>query len=146
MISKYDNTNKPRDGNDLATLVLLIHNQKHPDNPVLKVSHSTLSRIKKQYNMNIQSTIKRKFSMMTVDDSVLIKFESTLNNIFIDYTVHNLILKSDTTRIQQSSHIQMNMCTYSAEGNILPIYYTMPNTLYKIHACTTASDGYNHVM
>ena len=28
----YDNTNKPRDGNDLAALLMMIHNHKNPAN------------------------------------------------------------------------------------------------------------------
>ena len=47
--AKYDNTNKPRDPNDLAALLMVIHNQKNPASVVIIVSHSTLTRIKQQY-------------------------------------------------------------------------------------------------
>ena len=38
---KYVETNKPRDGNDLAMLLLIIHNQKNPNNQQINVSYST---------------------------------------------------------------------------------------------------------
>ena len=33
---QYDNTNKPRDGNDLAALLMMIHNQNNPLNQLAK--------------------------------------------------------------------------------------------------------------
>ena len=37
---------KPRDGNDLAALLMMIHNNKYPDNIFTGVSHSKLTHIK----------------------------------------------------------------------------------------------------
>ena len=54
---KYDNTNLPRDANDLAALLMMIHNKKNSDKVVIKVSNSTLQRIKQQYNMSTQSEL-----------------------------------------------------------------------------------------
>ena len=39
--TKYDNTNKPRDANDLAAVLLMIHKQTNPVNVVINVSCST---------------------------------------------------------------------------------------------------------
>ena len=44
--TKNDNANKPRDGNDLAALLMMIHNSKNPANVVISVSHRTLTCIK----------------------------------------------------------------------------------------------------
>ena len=43
---KYVETSKPRDTNDLAALLMMIHNQNNPASVVISVSHSTLTRIK----------------------------------------------------------------------------------------------------
>ncbi len=59
---KFDETCKPRDGNDLAMLLLMIHNKKYPNCQLIKVSHSTLTRIKQQFNMSTKRTTKRKSS------------------------------------------------------------------------------------
>ena len=64
---KYVETNKPRDANNLAALLMMIHNQNNPASVVISVSHSTLTRIKQQYNMST----KRKSTMRSVDDGVL---------------------------------------------------------------------------
>ena len=53
----YDNTNKPRDGNDLAALLIMIQNQKNPSSVVINVSCSTLARIKQQYDMSTNHTV-----------------------------------------------------------------------------------------
>ncbi len=152
--TQYDNTNKPRDANDLAALLMMIHNQKNPASVVINVSCSTLARIKQQYNMSTKRATKRKSTMMSVDDSVLTKFQTLVNDIFVNYDNHNLIMNSDTTRIQQSmtptnvltfknkpanvdqgvatNHTVAAMCTCTAEGKILPIYFTVPlNQLSK---------------
>ena len=71
---RYDNTKKPRDDlprNDLAALLMIIHNNKYPNNVVISVSHSTLARIKQQYNMRSKQATTCKSTMMSVDDSVL---------------------------------------------------------------------------
>ena len=80
----------------------MIHNQKNPASVVISVSCSTLARIKQQYNMSTKRATKRKSTMMSVDDSVLTKFQTLLNDIFVNYDNYNLIMNSDTTRIQQS--------------------------------------------
>ena len=38
--------------------------------------------------------------MMSVDYSVLTKFPTLVNDIFVNYDDHDLIMNSDTTRIQ----------------------------------------------
>ena len=81
---------------------MMIHNQKNPASVVISVSCSTLARIKQQYNMSTKRATKRKSTMMSVDDSVLTKFQTLLNDIFVNYDNYNLIMNSDTTRIQQS--------------------------------------------
>ena len=98
----YDNTNKPCDGSDLATLLLMIYNNKYPINAIISILYSILTRIKQQYNMSFKQVTIRKSSIMSVDDSILTTFQTLLNDVFIKYDNHNLILSSDTTCIDQS--------------------------------------------
>ena len=138
---KYDNT-KPRDANDLAALLMMIHNRKNPASVVINVSCSTLTRIQQQFNMSTE----RKSTMMSVDDIVLQSFQALVNDIFVNYDDHDLIMNSDTTRIQQSmtpanvltfknkpanvdqgvatNHTVAAMCTCTTDGKLLPIYFT----------------------
>ena len=76
---QYDNTDKPRDGNDLATLLMRVHNNKYPDNVVTRVSHSTLTRIKQQYNMCTKRFATRKSTMIS-NYNVNINSNNTTNN------------------------------------------------------------------
>ena len=68
---KHVETNKLRDGNDLAMILSIIDNQTNPSNQQIKVSFGTLTRIKQQDNMSAKRTTKRKPNTMSVDDSVL---------------------------------------------------------------------------
>ena len=43
--TQYDNTNKPRDANDLSVLLMMVHNNKYPDNVVNGASRSKLARV-----------------------------------------------------------------------------------------------------
>ena len=79
---------------------MMIHNQKNLASVVINVSHSTRTRIQQQYNMSTKRAIKRKSSMMSVDDSVLPKFQTLFNDIFVNYDNDNLIMNSDTHHIE----------------------------------------------
>ena len=77
---RYDNNAVPRSGKDLETLLLIIHNGKNPDKPILKLSGSTIQRIKQQYGMSKKRAAKRKSTMMSVDDSVLTGFQTQIKH------------------------------------------------------------------
>ena len=68
--------------------------KKYPDRPILTVAYSTLNRIKQQYDMITKRTTN-------VSDDTIHGFQSTLNEVFINYD-HELIMNCDNTRIQQS--------------------------------------------
>ena len=130
--TKYDNTNKPRDANDLAALLMMIHNQKNPASVVINVSHSTLTRIQQQYNMST----KRKSTMMSVDDRVLQSFHTLVNDIFVNYDNHNLIMNSDTTRIQQSMS-PTNVLTFKNKTANVDQGVATNHTVAAMCTCTT---------
>ena len=101
-VEQYETTcndiNLPCDGNDLAALLIMIHNKKYPNQLIISVSCSPLARI----SMSIKRATKRKSTMMSVDDSVLQSSQTLVNDIFVNYDDFDLIMNSDTTRIQQS--------------------------------------------
>ena len=59
-------------------------------------------RFKQQYRITTKHVAKRKRSMCTVDDSVLTTFQTTLNEVFVEYEDRDLIMNSDSTRVPQS--------------------------------------------
>ena len=63
----------------------MIHNQKNPASVVIDVSHSRLACTQQQYNMST----KRKSTMMSVDDSVLTKFQTLVIDIFVNCDNYN---------------------------------------------------------
>ena len=100
--------------------------------------------------MSTKRATKRKSTMMSVDDSVLAKFQTLVNDIFVNYDDHDLIMNSDTTRIQQSmtptnvltfknkpanvdqgiatNHTVAAMCTCTVDGKIRPLKYVTSTT------------------
>ena len=125
-----------------------IHNTKYPDEPVIKMAYSTLTRFKQQFNIGTKRTNKRKHSTISVDDSVLTTFQSKLNEVFIEYEYRDLILNSDLTWVPQTdlpsttlctkgmpankdtgintNHRAGAMCTCTTAGSVLPIYFLIP--------------------
>ena len=91
----YDNTNKPGDGNDLAALLMMMHKQKNPVSVVIHVSSSILARIKEQDNMDTNRATTSQSTMMSVDDNVIQSVQTLLNDTFINYDDHCLIMNSD---------------------------------------------------
>ena len=75
-------------------LLLMIHNQKNPNNQQIKLSYSTWTRIKQEYNRSTKRTIKCKSTTMSVDDSVLTTFQALLNDIFIKYDDYSMTMNS----------------------------------------------------
>ena len=99
---------------------MMIHNQKNPASVVISVSHSTLARIKQHYNMSTKRATKRKSPMMSVDYSVLQSFQTVVSDIFVNYDNYNLIMVSDTSRIQQSM-TSTNVLTFKNKPNHTPV-------------------------
>ena len=98
--SDNDSSNEVNDSGDLAAELMKIHNEKYPDREVIHVSRSTLTRINQQYKLSSKRVNKRKHTMMSIDDSVITEYQSKLNDIFVIYEDHDLIMNSN-----QSGHL-----------------------------------------
>ena len=109
-LNKYHRQHKPADSGDLAAELMKIHNEKYPDREVIHVSRSTLTRINQQYKLSSKRVSKRKHTMMSIDDSVITEYQSKLNDIFVIYEDHDLIMNSDHTRIPQSMVPTNTLC------------------------------------
>ena len=82
--------------------------------------------------------------------ALITTFQSRMNEVFVDYPVKDLIMNSDMPRVHQSmtptttlcpvgmpanidtgvftNSVAGVMCTFTAAGSILPIWFTIPTS------------------
>ena len=75
-------------------------------------------------------------SLLSVDDRVLQSFHTLVNDIFVNYDNHNLIMNSDTTRIQQSMS-PTNVLTFKNKTANVDQGVATNHTVAAMCTCTT---------